>query len=132
MKKWINYKLALYSLLVLFMGTILFHAAVLSGLVRYDMVWAGRLHNETEMWIMESTSIVAMIVFSLILCLKAGYLPRFVPARWITAMLWMMVCFFSLNTVGNLFAMNAVEVWLFAPITLLTAIFSSRIALEKR
>jgi hypothetical protein len=43
-----------------------------------------------------------------------------------------MVALFSVNTAGNLFAINDWERWIFTPLTFLLAIFSLRLAIENK
>ncbi len=46
-------------------------------------------------------------------------------------LLWLMFAMFALNTIGNLLSKNLTEALIFTPLTLLLALFSFRLAVEK-
>lgn len=109
---------------------VIFHLLVILGVTPQNIVWGGRLTGKQELAQYEILSIVLMSVCILITLWKANYLPlklRIVP----TIGMWLLVPLFLFNTVGNIFAVTLFEKLVFTPITILLALFSLRLALEK-
>ena len=95
-----------------------------------SIVWGGRLENDTQMIRFEIVSIALNLAMLTWVTIKSGYLKWEISQRWIQLGMWIMVALFLLNTVGNLFAINDWERWIFTPLTFLLAIFSLRLAIE--
>jgi hypothetical protein len=131
LKKVISQRVASLGLLILFLLVIIFHILVLVQIIPYQIVGGGRLENVTQMIRFESISVALNLFMLTLVAIKSGYLKWRLDRRWIQIGLWIMVALFSLNTVGNLLAINDLERWIFTPLTLLLAVFSLRLAIEK-
>lgn len=96
-------------LLVIVVLALLFHLAVLARLIPYQIVWAGRIGTDREMYVFESISLVVNAVFGLLLLMKAGYVPVKPNGKWVNAALWAFFVLFLANTLGNLTARTTLE-----------------------
>ena len=119
-------------MLALFSCAILFHLLVVTGVIPYAFVWGGRLESETQMYRLELVSLVINLAVIAVVAIKAGYIKPLFPPKVVTALLWILVVVFSLNTVGNLFAHSMLESLLLTPITLIGAALLARMAVEPR
>ncbi|HEV7381244.1 MAG TPA: hypothetical protein VGN64_15710 [Dyadobacter sp.] len=101
---------------------IIFHLAVIISLIPYDIVWAGKINTQREMYTFESVSIAVNILLLVTLILKKEYIKNGVSQSILDLLLWIFVVVFLLNTVGNLMAETLFERWVFSPLTLLFAV----------
>lgn len=113
--------LALKTLLGIFTLVILFHISVITQIIPYTIVWAGKLNSAKEMYAFEITSIIINVFFVVILLLRAHYIKHTIPERLLNLILWMFLVLFMFNTIGNLMAETAFERFVFTPMTLLAA-----------
>ena len=123
----IPFSIAAKVLLGLFIAATAFQVVVLVGLVPTEMVWGGRLANEQE-------RTVGAIVSGLILLLMIAVLLIRMERIGILADvgrygMWVIAGLFALNTIGNVFALDPREAWIFTPVTLLAAVLAARVAL---
>lgn len=130
LKKVISQRVAALGLLTLFSLVIAFHFLVLAKVIPYKIVWGGRLENDAQMIRFEVVSIALNLIMLTWVSIKSGYLKWEISQRWIQSGMWIMVALFLLNTVGNLFAINDWERWIFTPLTFLLAMFSLRLAID--
>lgn len=119
------------GLLLLFSFIIGFHLLVISGIIPYENVWGGRLKNQKEMLLFETLSIVLNALFMVVVLVKSRYLKLNISPKIITVLLWIMTFLFTLNTIGNLFAVNNLEQYIATPITLLLGILCFMLARER-
>ncbi len=124
-------RVAIYGLLILLSLFVLFHFAILLGIVPYGMVWGGRLKSHDQMLSFETFSILVNLFMVAVIAVRAGFLRLRVPALVLKTALWIMFVLFLLNTAGNALSTNGLEQLLFTPITLLLAFFSLVLALSK-
>ena len=115
-----NQKLAIKLLLWLNAAVILFHLAILTKIIPYDVVWGGRLNNDVEMYVFEGISILVNLLLGLVLLIKGGYLLKLIPTSVVNIILWIFFSLFGLNTIGNIFAETLFE----KSFSLLTLIFT--------
>jgi len=127
----ISQRVATLGLLTLFSLVIVFHILVLVQVIPYKIVWGGRLENDMQMIQFEGISIALNLIMLALVAIYSGYLKWEINRRWIQLGMWIMLALFLLNTVGNLFAINDWERWIFTPITFLLAVFSFRLAIDK-
>lgn len=125
------YKIAKVFLLGMSVFALLFHFAVLCGFIPYDIVWGGRIQDESQMYVFESISIAINVVFLAVVAAKVGMLRLPVSAKLLNGALYVNSFIFALNTVGNLFSLSGFEMVVFTPITLLAAVFSFVLARDK-
>jgi hypothetical protein len=112
---------AIRIMLLILVAVLLFHLSVLLKVIPYEMIWGGRLKNETEMYIFESVSIVINLFLGLILLIKGKYVTEIIPMKIVNAILWVFFVLFGLNTLGNVIAKTNFEKF-FAIITLASCI----------
>ena len=124
-------KAAALTVLVLLAGVVMFHVLVLAGVVPQNMVWGGRVSNLMQMQVLEAVSMFVVLLSMAIIASKAGYIKPLMPTKSINMALWMLVVFFSLNTVGNLFSATSVEMILFTPVTFISALLCYRLVITK-
>jgi hypothetical protein len=127
----IYHKIASKGLMLILSVTIIFHLLVLVGLIPYEIVWGGRLQNQTEMINFEIGSILLNFLMLAIVAIHADIIKLQVHRIVVKIALWLMVVIFALNTVGNLLSLNEMERIIFTPLTLLLAIFSFILAMKK-
>jgi hypothetical protein len=107
------------------------HALVLLGVVPHTIVWGGRLNSLDEVRVLEAAAIVVVSMIMAIIASRAGHIRSVLPAKALGTSLWILVAAFSLHTVVNLFAAAAIEDFVFAPLTLLSAVLCFRLAMSE-
>lgn len=88
---------------------ILFHLAVVFGLIPYEIVWAGRLDSKNEMYLFEALSILLNTFLITVFWLKFQHIRKNETNRFINGTIWVFLFLFTLNSFGNLFAENWIE-----------------------
>ena len=102
-------KLAFKIMLWLITLVTLFHLAILTKIIPYEITWGGRLKNDSEMYVFETISIIFNTFLGLVLLIKDERLPAFIPMKVVNVILWVFLILFSLNTIGNVFAKTLFE-----------------------
>lgn len=118
---------ALRIMIALLLAVVVFHICILTGIIPYQNVWAGRLKSSDEMYLFESVSVVLNALLIAVLCIKAGYLKISLSVHIINGVIWLFVVVFFLNTIGNLFAENIIEKVLGGLLTAVSALLCWRI-----
>lgn len=128
MRRSIPFRLAARILLLLLGAAAIFQLVVLAGFIPVEMVWGGRLNSAEERTVGAIASLsILLLMIALVLARTGSFGARWSgPARW---GLWTMCILFTLNTVGNLFALDARETLIFTPITAIAALLCARVAL---
>ncbi|RAJ12307.1 hypothetical protein [Arenibacter echinorum] len=117
-----NKRIAL-KIMFLLLGTLLiFHLLIFTEQIPYDKVWAGKLNSVEEMKAFEAFSILINLFMILILSIKYKLLESGKRNKVIDILIWIFVVFFALNTIGNLFAKNLIELFLGSFLTLVCSI----------
>lgn len=118
-------------LLVLLLLALLFQLMVLSGMIPQEMVWGGRLETEEQGTTMAFVAIAVLVLMILVVLNRTG---RFRSPLAIVGRIgmWVMFVLFSLNTLGNLAALDMRETLIFMPVTLLAALLCLRLAVKER
>jgi hypothetical protein len=116
-----NPKSAIKTMLILLGAVILFHLCIMIKLVPYEISWGGRLKNDSEMYVLETISIIINLFLFSILLIKAEYLREFISIKFVNITLWICFVLFVLNTIGNIFAKTYFEKF-FALLTLFFSI----------
>jgi hypothetical protein len=130
--KLISQQQALKAMLILLLAVLLFHLSVLFQLIPYTIVWAGKLNSVQEMRTFESVSLLLCMFNILIFMLKGNYISHKIPMKFINGIIWFFVLLFSFNTVGNLFAKSNFELYVFTPLTFISALLCLRIVWNKK
>ncbi|MCA6379532.1 MAG: hypothetical protein IM606_06630 [Cytophagales bacterium] len=97
------------TLIVVYSIITVFHSCILLKIIPYDITWGGRLQNDQEMYVFETTSIAINLFLISILSMKGNFVTYKFPVKVIHVILWVFVVVFALNTVGNLFAKTLLE-----------------------
>lgn len=116
-------RFAEFGLITIFLLGIIFHVLVLFQVVDFKMVWGGKIKTISEMYTMETVSLLINFIFLIIIILKGQNSKKGYSSKIITGSLWVMFSLFLLNTVGNLFSESMKETIIFTPITLLSSVF---------
>jgi hypothetical protein len=128
----IPYKKAIDIVLVILSMVSLFHLLVLTEIIPYNIVWAGKINSVSEMRVFEFFSLSINTVIIFVIAIKANYLKWNVPVRFLNGFIWFIFFLFSLNTIGNLFAATNFEKFVFTPMTFILAVLCLRIVKEKQ
>lgn len=131
MKSRVSEKFAIKLLFIIFISMMVFHALVLFGIVPFDMVWGGRLKSMDEMIPFEITSITLNAIMLIAVMIKGRLMNVSVKPIVLKIAFWCMFVLFTTNTLGNIFSSNTMERMIFTPLTLLLAVLSLRLAIEK-
>ncbi len=115
-------KVALISMFFILGIVLIFHTLILTELIPYDKVWAGKLNSVEEMKSFETISILLNAFMLTVLYLKYRKLEQGTTSKVIDILIWIFAGFFVLNTVGNLFSKSIVELILGTLLTLTSAI----------
>lgn len=116
-------------MLVLSALVMIFHLAVLAGVVPADIVWGGRTGSRSELVAMETVSLAVNAFLALTVLLRTGRIRSGIPQKWLKGVMWLFMFVFALNTIGNLMAFNRLETWLFTPLTLISSVLCARLAI---
>lgn len=125
----ITEKFATHSILTILSLVVLFHLLVLMNVIPHHIVWGGRLKDKAELVQFELISIAVNLLMLLVVLIKAKILKVALHPKLLTLALWLMFALFTLNTVGNLLAINEWEKIIFTPLTLILALLCLRLAL---
>ena len=115
-------KVALISMFFILGIVLIFHTLILTELIPYDKVWAGKLNSVEEMRSFETISILLNAFMLIVLYLKYRKLGQGTSSKVIDILIWIFAGFFVLNTLGNLFSKSMVELILGTLLTLTSAI----------
>lgn len=118
-------------LIGLFSVILVFQFLLLISVIPYEHTWGGRLKSYEEMLVFVTFSILLNGLFLYAILVRANYVRNRLPKSFITALLWLIVVVFALNTVGNLFAISPWERYLATPMTLLLSIAGFVLVREK-
>jgi hypothetical protein len=102
-KKMIKTLIVIYSIITVF------HSCILLKIIPYDITWGGRLQNDQEMYVFETTSIAINLFLIWILLMKGDFVTYKFSIKVIHIILWIFVAVFALNTIGNIFAKTLLE-----------------------
>ena len=111
---------------------LLFHFLILTELIPYHIVWAGKLSSVEEMRVFEIISISLNTFMLSVLYLKYRQLARGIRNEIIDILIWIFAGFFALNTVGNLFSKSITELVIGTFLTLTSSILCLVIAQNKK
>ena len=96
-------------MLGLLFAAIVFHLFIVIKIIPYDITWGGRLQNDTEMYVFETSSILVNVFLSWVLLMKGNHVTYKFPNKVVNVILWIFFVIFILNTVGNIFAKTFFE-----------------------
>lgn len=115
-------KVAIKIMFGLLGAVLIYHFLIFFEFIPYDKVWAGRLNSVEEMKTFETFSILVNVFMITVLIIKYQNILNNKPNRIIDILIWVFALFFSLNTFGNLFSENILELIFGTLFTLIAAI----------
>ncbi len=118
----ITKEIAIKLMLGIFALIVVFHTLILTQIIPYTIVWAGKLKTVNEMFVFEIISISINLFLILVLILKGRSIKNNSSHKLINGILWVFIILFAFNTIGNLMAETLFEKIVFTPLTLLSAI----------
>lgn len=126
----ISVKYAATLMMVLLSGSAIFHVFILSGVIPYKLVFSGLLDTELQMVMYALSTIAALIVVICVISIKGGYMKPFVSKAALNAIMWLLVAIFSVGATGILSSRTTLEMILFTPPALISAILCYRLTLN--
>lgn len=129
MKQLISARRAAQILLGILGVVVVVHILVLIGVVSSDVVWGGNA-TEGSVVVLEGIALATTLLFMAVVAAKGGMITLPVPSQTVDIGMWVMVVYFSLNTLGNLLAQSNTETLFFAPLTLVMVVLALRLAVE--
>ena len=127
----LNFNLCCNAVLLLGSLSLLFHFFILLQIIPFSIVWGGRLHKLSEMYMFEAVSVFINLLMLSVVAVKAKYVNINFGGRLVNALLFLFSGFFILNTIGNLASNSSIEAILFTPITVILSVLFYRIGIEK-
>jgi hypothetical protein len=131
MKKILPLSIAVSSTIIILSCIILFHFLVIAGLIPYTIVWGGNIADKSQLYTMEAVSISINAIMLFVVLAYCGAIKLTINRKIIYGAIWLMFGLFLLNTFGNLMAKNALETYIFTPLTLILSICCLRMATSK-
>jgi hypothetical protein len=132
MNKLISAKLAGNILLGSLSLLAVFHILVLLQVLPADIVWGGAIQNSaTSLFPLEMISLLATLLFALIIAAKTGYIQAFRFRTAVNLGAWIVFAILLLSMLANLASGVAFENLIFAPIAVGLAFCAYRVASEK-
>lgn len=111
---------------------LIFHFLIFLEQIPYDKVWAGKLNSVEEMKSFEIFSISINVFMLTILVIKYKLLEKEKTNIIIDILIWIFTVVFGLNTIGNLFAKNIIELVIGTFLTLISSVLCFVIVKRKK
>lgn len=124
-------KVATRGLILILSAIIMYHFMIIFQMVPADLVSSSVYMYDTDMYMIEGSSILMNIFFIFIVMVKTKILHINIPEKIVNGILWLMVVMFTLNTVGNILFGNDSIKFVFTPITFILGYLSFVLILEK-
>ena len=115
-------KTALIMMFLILGIVLLFHLSIFTELIPYDKVWAGKLGSVEEMKSFEAFSILLNVFMLIVLSIKYKQLESEKRNKVVDILIWIFAALFTLNTLGNLFSENMIELVFGTLLTLTSSI----------
>ncbi|RZT21424.1 hypothetical protein [Fictibacillus sp. BK138] len=131
MKNLISLKMTSNFLLVMNGLILLLHILIILKVVPYHFIWGGQINNTADLYRLEGMSIFIQCLFIFIIGLKAGYIFPGKLKRTANAGVWIIFIFMIINTFGNLASTSGLETLIMTPLTIVLALLTFRLAVEK-
>jgi hypothetical protein len=131
----ISFPLAARVNIGIFGCLILFHLGIVAGILFFndvptDFLWGGRIQSKEQFILFEGVSLFVQAICLFLTLIKAEYLRLGRLANIAHVGMWVLFAIFALNTVGNILAKTTFEKS-FTVVTIILALFSLRLAIEK-
>ncbi len=120
--RYFNKSFAIKTSIFISISVLVFHFLVLLGVIPDTIVWGGNIETKSQLYIMESVSILINLFMLFILLMKGNYIKQYFSEKSINTIIAIFAILFVLNTVGNLMAKTTTETIIFTPITAISAV----------
>ena len=117
-------ELAQIGLISIYSLTIVFHLLVLMKVIPYKIVWGSRLKTDSDMYKLETVSVILNVFFLIVILSISNYIPFTFNESVLTVLLWIMAALFLFNTVVNMLSKNKLEKLIFTPVTIILTILT--------
>lgn len=117
-------ELAQIGLISIYSLTIIFHLLVLMKVIPYKIVWGSRLKTDSDMYKLETVSVILNVFFLIVILSISNYIPFTINDSVLTVLLWIMAALFLFNTVVNMLSKNKLEKLIFTPVTIILTILT--------
>jgi hypothetical protein len=117
-------ELAQIGLISIYSLTIVFHLLVLMKVIPYKIVWGSRLKTDSDMYKLETVSVILNVFFLIVILSISNYIPFTINDSVLTVLLWIMAALFLFNTVVNMLSKNRLEKLIFTPVTIILTILT--------
>ena len=117
-------ELAQIGLISIYSLTIVFHLLVLMKVIPYKIVWGSRLKTDSDMYKLETVSVILNVFFLIVILSISNYIPFTINESVLTVLLWVMAALFLFNTVVNMLSKNRLEKLIFTPVTIILTILT--------
>ena len=95
MAKVISDRFFLRAIIISLSALIAFHGMVLTGIVPFEIVWGEKIKNASQMYKLETISIIVNVLMLLICSIKAGNIKAAVNEKVINFLRWYVFCDFK-------------------------------------
>lgn len=124
----ISLKITFLLLNTLFSIIIVFHLLVILGLIDFKYIWGGRINNIEEMYVFETISIVLNLLFIFLISLYKKLIEQNKSLKVLKYLFLAVSLLFFVNTIGNIFAVNKLEMLIATPLTFVLSILCFRLS----
>ena len=132
MKKLISIRLAGNIILTILSLLIVMHLLILIKILPSDFVWGGQVNNmQSNLFILEIIAVAVTLIFIFFTAVKTDYIKIVKLKILINIGTWLMFIYFILNIIGNLTSTVTLEKMIFTPVTIILALLTFRLAIEK-
>lgn len=131
MKELISARSAGIIVIILLVGLLILHTFILAGIISFKIVWGGNIEYKQDMIKLEIVALITTFLFLVVTLIKLKLLKKNLKSRLSNLSVWIMFIYFTLNIIGNILAKTGAERQIFIPISIILALFSLRLALEK-
>jgi hypothetical protein len=130
--KLISVKLAGNIILTILSLMVILHLLIILKILPSDFIWGGQIDNtQSNLFILEILAIGVTLVFIFFTAVKTGYIKNIKLKIFINIGIWFMFIYFLLNIFGNLASTVLLEKMIFTPVTVVLALLTFRLAIEK-
>ena len=117
-------ELAQIGLISIYSLTIVFHLLVLMKVIPYKIVWGSRLKTDSDMYKLETVSVILNVFFLIVILSISNYVPFTINESVLAVLLWIMSALFLFNTVVNMLSKNRLEKLIFTPVTIVLTVLT--------
>ncbi len=132
LKKLISLKIAGNIILIILVLLIILHLLILFKILPSYFVWGGQIDDsQLNLLTLEIVAIGVILIFIFFTAVKTGYIKNIKFKSIINIGTWFMCIYFIVNTLGNIASIASLEKMIFTPVTVILALLTFRLAIEK-